>query len=37
MEIQKMDSQWSRQEACFARAILRWFAVNHNTSITSSE
>ena len=29
------DSQWSRQEACFARATRVWLAVNHNTSVTS--
>ena len=31
------DSQWSKQEACFARATQMWLAVdavNHNTSIT---
>ena len=31
------DSQWSKQEACFARATHVWLAVNHNTSITSGE
>ena len=30
-----MDSQWSNQEACFARETQVWLAVNHNTSITS--
>ena len=28
-------SQWSKQEACFARATQVWLAVNHNTSVTS--
>ena len=32
-----MDSQWSKQEACFARATPVWLAVNHNTSVTSGE
>ena len=31
------DSQWSKQEACFARVTQVWLAVNHNTSITSGE
>ena len=31
------NSQWSKQEACFARATQVWFAVNHNTSVTSGE
>ena len=31
------DSQWSKQEACFARGTQVWLAVNHNTSITSGE
>ena len=31
------DSQWSKQEACFARAIQVWLAVNHNTSVTFGE
>ena len=31
------DSKWSKQEACFARAAQVWFAINHNTSITSGE
>ena len=31
------DSQWSKQEACFARATRMWLAVNHNTSVTSGE
>ena len=30
------DSQWSEQEACFARATQKWLAVNHN-SVTSGE
>ena len=32
-----MDSQWSKQEACFARATQVWLPVNHNTSVTSGE
>ena len=32
-----MDSQWSKQESCFACATWVWLAFNHNTSITSSE
>ena len=31
------DSQWSKQEPCFACATRVWLAVNHNTSITSGE
>ena len=31
------DSQWSKQESCFARANKVWLAVNHNTSVTSGE
>ena len=31
------DSQWSKQEACFAPATQVWLAVNYNTSVTSSE
>ena len=31
------DSQWSKQEACYARATQLWLAVNHNTSVTSGE
>ena len=30
-------SQWSKQEACFARATQVWLDVNHNTSVTSGE
>ena len=30
------ESQWSKQEACFARATKVWLTVNHNTSITSA-
>ena len=29
------DSQYSKQEACFAGATRVWLAVNHNTSVTS--
>ena len=29
------DSQRSKQEACFARAIQVWLAVNHNIRVTS--
>ena len=29
------DSQWSKQEACFACANQVWLAVIHNTSVTS--
>ena len=32
-----MDSQWSKQEACFACATQVWLAVNHNTSVTGSQ
>ena len=31
----ELDSQSSKQEAWFARAIQVWFAVNKKTSITS--
>ena len=31
------DSKWSKQKACFARAVQVWLAANHNTSITSGE
>ena len=31
------DSQWSKQEACYACATQVWLAVNHNTSVTSGE
>ena len=31
------DSQWSRQEACFACATQVWLTVNHNTSVTSGD
>ena len=31
------DSQWSKQEACFARATKVWLAVNYNASITFGE
>ena len=29
--------QWSKQEACFARATQVWLAVSHSTSVTSGE
>ena len=29
-----MNSQWSKQEACFACATQVWLAVDHNTSVT---
>ena len=32
-----MDSPWSKQVACFARATQVWLPVNHNTSVTSGE
>ena len=31
------DSQWSKQEVCFARENQVWLTVNHNTSVTSGE
>ena len=31
------NSQWSKHEACFARAIQVWLAVIHNTNVTSGE
>ena len=31
------DSQWSKQEACFACATQVGLDVNHNTSVTSGE
>ena len=31
------DSQWNKQEACFACATRVWLSVNHNTSVTSGE
>ena len=31
------ERQWSKQEACFARATRMWLAVNQITSITSGE
>ena len=30
-------SQWSKKEACFARATWVWLVVNHKTSVTSGE
>ena len=35
--MEKWNSQWSKQEACFAHATQVWLAVNHNTSVTSGE
>ena len=32
-----MDSQWSKQEACFAYETQMWLTVNYNTSFTSGE
>ena len=29
------DSQWSKQEACFARATQVWLAVNHDRQMSS--
>ena len=29
------DSQWSKQEACFAHANQVWLAVNHKIPVTS--
>ena len=29
------ESQWSRQEACFACATHVWLTVNHNINVTS--
>ena len=31
------NSQWSKQEACFARATQALLAIDHNTSVTSGE
>ena len=31
------DSQWSKQEACFAHEIQVWLPVTHNTSVTSGQ
>ena len=31
------DSQWSKQEACFAHVAQVWLAVNQNTSVTSGK
>ena len=31
------DSQWSKQEACFASVNQVWLTVNHNNSVTSGE
>ena len=31
------DTQWSKQEACFARATRVCLPVNNNTSVTSGE
>ena len=32
-----MDSQWSKQDTCFAPATQVWLALDHNTGITSGE
>ena len=37
MQSVNTDSQWSKQETCFTHATPVWLAVNHNTSVTSSE
>ena len=29
------DSQWSKQESCFARTTGVWLPTNHNTSVTN--
>ena len=31
------DSQWSKQEACFARATRVWLAITHNTCVPYGE
>ena len=31
------NSEWSKQEACFARGTGVWLTVNHNTSVNSGE
>ena len=31
------DWQWSKQEACFARATQVWLTVSFNTSVTSGK
>ena len=31
------DSQWNKQEACFARTTQVWLDVIHNTSVTFGE
>ena len=33
----EQDSQWSKQEACFALATRSWLTVNHNTSVIPGE
>ena len=35
--MEKRNSQWSKQEACLARATKVRLAVNHSISITSGE
>ena len=37
MEKWNTDSQWSKQEACFACATQVRLAANHNTTVTSEE
>ena len=34
-KMEKQNSQWSKQEACFACAAQMWLDVNHNTSVIS--
>ena len=34
---EKLKSQWSKQEACFAHVTQVWLSVNHNTSVTLPE
>ena len=31
------DSQWNKQETCFACVSWVWLAVNHDTSVTSGD
>ena len=34
-KMEKQNSQWSKQEACFACVAQMWLDVNHNTSVIS--